>query len=146
MKEYTGSEFICTLPQNERKKLFVAMLAENPDKEIISNGEKMTIREIAIKAMDGRLCDLEDTLDWRAVLADDKEAAVEQNGQSTNEATAETMVKALKVMAQSGRNFAVASPAASGHSSALGSMYPPIYSDPVFPYTKDEDNEEDKDL
>ncbi len=73
MKEYTGSEFICTLPQNERKKLFVAMLAENPDKEIISNGEKMTIREIAIKAMDGRLCDLEDSLDWRAVLADDKE-------------------------------------------------------------------------
>lgn len=79
MKKYTGSEFICTLPQNEQKKLFIAMLAENPDKEIISNGEKMTIREIAIKAMDGRLCDLEDSLDWRAVLADDKEAAVDKD-------------------------------------------------------------------
>lgn len=143
MKEYTGSEFICTLPQNERKKLFAAMLAENPDKEIISNGEKMTIREIAIKAMDGRLCDLEDSLDWRAVLADDKEGApMKQSDQKADEA----MISTLKTIAQVGPNFAVASPAASGQSAALGRRHPPIYSDPVFPFAKDEDNEEDKDL
>ena len=144
MKEYTGSEFICTLPQNERKRLFVAMLAENPDKEIISNGEKMTIREIAIKAMDGRLCDLEDSLDWRAVLADDKEGApMKQSDQKIDEA----MFSTLKTMAQAvGSNFAIVNPAASGRSAALGRVYPPIYSDPAFPFAKDEDGEEEKDL
>ncbi len=145
MKEYTGSEFICTLPQNERKKLFAAMLTENPDKEIISNGEKMTIREIAIRAMDGRLCDLEDSLDWRAVLADDKEEIV------MDQKTTESAIEMFKAIAQTrSSDFAVASPAFSGRSSALDDKprrFPfPTYTDPVHTYGKDEDNEEDKDL
>ena len=58
-KEYTGTEYICTLPDKAKGAIVEELVKLNPHFDFM-----LDINSI----MDGRLCDLEPVVDWKEVI------------------------------------------------------------------------------